>query len=255
MRTMRRGARRTVAIAAGAVLATSMLAACGSDDNGDDAADGESSSTEETEGGSALDDMSAEEIYDAALEATSGSSSVRLVGSIDGDGQAIEMDIALGTDSCDGSMTISGLTIDLLGVDGEYWFRGDDAFWASQSDGTPEDQALLDLVSGMWVPDTEGEFSEFCNIDSFFGDQDDEDRPTDFAKGDTTEVDGQAAQEISWTTSEGDDVTAAVATEEPYYYLQLEQGDNGTIAFSEFDEDLDVEAPPADEVLDPSQLG
>lgn len=254
MRTFRRGARRSVAIAAGAVLATSVLAACGSDDSNDDDASGDGSSSAEESAG-ALDDLSAEEIYDLALEETSDASSVHLDGEIDSEGQVIEMDLTLGTDSCDGTMTIGGVGIDLLGVDGEYWFRGDEAFWSAQSDGTPEDEQFVALVSDLWVPDTEGQFSEFCNIDSFFGDQDDADRPTDFAKGDTVDVDGTEALEVSWVTSDGSEVTAAVSAEEPHYYLTLTQDESGVVEFSDFGEDLDVQPPADDELLDPALLG
>jgi hypothetical protein len=49
-----------------------------------------------------------------------------------------------------------------------------------------------------------------------------------------------------------------VATEDPHHILEMEvdQGDEpGTITFSEFDEELDVQAPAEDEVIDLEQLG
>jgi hypothetical protein len=74
----------------------------------------------------------------------------------------------------------------------------------------------------------------------------------------TEDVDGTEAVKVTGETDEGDPVTVWVKVDEPHYILKMEvdQGEEpGEIVFSEFDEELEVEAPAEDEVIDLEQLG
>jgi hypothetical protein len=63
--------------------------------------------------------------------------------------------------------------------------------------------------------------------------------------------------ELTGTSDEGDITHAWVATEGKHHILKLEgEGDEpGSLTFSGFDEPVDADAPPADEVVDLSQQG
>lgn len=53
------------------------------------------------------------------------------------------------------------------------------------------------------------------------------------------------------TNDEGES-TAYVSTDDPHYILQIERGgeESGTATFSEFDEELEIEPPAEDDVVE-----
>ncbi|MFW6772864.1 hypothetical protein ACOACO_01170 [Nocardioides sp. CPCC 205120] len=248
--TVRRGMRRGVAIAAGMVLTTSVVAGCGSDDEG-------SSSDSSSEDGSDADasdefaDSSAEDIIAAAQEAIEGAESFRVAGEIEDDGDTVEVDLMLDeAGDCTGEMTLASVgSLQIVGVDGSYWVNGDADFWTAAAG----DPAAASLFADKWVVDAEQDFAEVCDIETFRDDESDGD-VEDAEKGDVTEVDGEEAVEVTFTDDEGESVTASVLTSEPHYLVKLE-GETGAFTLSDFDEPVDAEEPPADEVLDPSTLG
>ena len=115
---------------------------------------------------------------------------------------------------------------------------------------------IMGVVGDKWVvmPAEESEVSEFCDLDSLldeFAEESDDDK--DVSKGETEEVDGEETIIIDGESDEGDPMKAWIATEGKHYILKLEVTDGeepGTITFSEFNEDVDVEAPAEDEVID-----
>lgn len=231
----------------GTIVGVSLMGGDGDDDPTDDTT---TSAGPDGELGS-LAGLSAEEIFDEATAATASASSLRLVGDFADGGQSVGVDLFLGTDGCEGTMALNGDTVDLMGVDGTYWFRAGQEFWEAQSSGGLDDLAIGLLVD-KWVLDTSGDFAEFCNIESFLGD--DDGRPTDFETGETRRVGGQEAVQISYTTSDGTETVASVAVAEPHYFLRADQGATSTADLTDFDEPFDPEPPPEDEVVDPENV-
>lgn len=229
--------------AMGIAIAATMLG-CGGDDGGDGGDDGGDSS--------GFAEESAEDIVAAAQKAMGDLESVHLSGDIDSDGSTIALDLSLSTTgSCAGDVTIDGGGLEVLQVDGEGWFKADDAFWQAQAPDQAE--AIIAAAGGKWVVDTDGQFTSFCDLESFLEEVVSPDDENEFEKGDTTDVDGDEAIEIT-----GDDSSAFIATDEPHYILKLEgtaEGEEGSMTFSDFDEEIEVEAPAEDDIVDLDQLG
>ncbi|MDF9716504.1 hypothetical protein INN71_11825 [Nocardioides sp. ChNu-153] len=246
--TVRRGVRRGVAIAAGMVLTTSVVAGCGGDEGsgGDDSSGGGSDDSAEE-----FADSSAEDIIAAAQEAVEGAESFRVAGEIEEDGDTVEVDLMVDeAGDCTGEMTLGSVGgLQIVGVDGSYWVKGDAEFWTAAAG----DPAAAAVFADKWVVDAEQDFAEVCDIETFRDYESDGDVESP-EKGDVTEVDGEEAVEVTFTDDDGETATISVLTSEPHYLVQLER-ETGAFTLSDFDEPVDAEEPPADEVFDPSTLG
>jgi len=234
---------RTRAVAALSVLGVLAFAgACGSDSK-----DG---------GDSDFAKQSGDKIADAAKADMKELEQVKYSGEINSDGSSIKLDIqASSAGDCTGTIGLGDGTAEVLAADGENWFRPDEAFWRQQA----PDQAdlIISTVGDKWVLDTDANFSQFCDLDAFFDNvfKDDSDGGTYKTTG-TDELDGQDIVKVEQSDDDGS-ATGYVLVDDPHYLLKIErtEGDDpGALAFSEFNEDFDVEAPAEDEVVDLSQV-
>jgi hypothetical protein len=242
MRSLVRGS--LVATTAATAL---LLTGCGGGDGGGDG-----------RGGEDFAEQSAEDIADAAKEAMGELDAVRVEGTLTSDGQEIELDIHVGDgENCSGSFTTQGATAEILGVEGTTWFRPDAAFWELQAG--PEAAASIVAAAGdRWVrlPDDDTSFAEFCDIDMFLEELTDTDDAT-YTKGDTEEIDGEQAVEIISERQDEGVSSGYVRTEGDHYLVRIEkaEGDNGgTVDFSGFDEQPEVEEPADDEQVTLEEL-
>jgi hypothetical protein len=207
--------------------------------------------------GGGFADQSAQEITDAAAEDMKALSSVRMQGDIASEGEEVSLDMRVDTDgNCQGEISMMGGNAELLSIDGTTWFRPDEAFWRASAG--PQADLIISTVGDKWVvmPAEQADVATFCDLDELLG-QIEDTGDEDVSKGETEDVDGEEAVVIESETDEGDPLKAWVAVDGEHHILKMEveQGDEpGEIAFSEFDEELDLEAPADDEVIDFSQL-
>lgn len=208
--------------------------------------------------GSGFADQSAEEIASATEKDMKALSSVSMKGEIASDGQEIALDLSLNTDGeCEGSITLQGGTAELRSTGSESWMKPDQTFW--ETFAGPSASQIVEIVGDRWVVIPEGtqDFASFCDLDELLEDlNSDEDDPGE-VEG-TEELDGEDVVVINTETDEGDPLTVYVRTDEPHYLLKMEVSEGeepGQFTFADFDEELDVQAPPEDEVVDLNQLG
>ncbi len=230
--------RRTVGATLGGGATALMLAGCG---------------------GGGFADESGDTITSAAEKDMKGLSSLSMKGELTTDGQKLNIDMALTTDGdCEGSIGFEEAgTAEIIALDTQSWMKADSDFWTTTA-GIPAEQ-VEQLIGDKWVvlPESAG-FSDVCDLDSLLDDlgDDGEDKKADV--GETEEVDGQEAVVLDSETDDGDPLKAWVATDEPHYILKMEVTEGkepGTISFSDFDKDLDVQPPADDEVVDLSTMG
>jgi hypothetical protein len=181
--------------------------------------------------------------------------SMHIAGSVSTSGgeAAFDIDASKGGD-CSGTMTIKGGTAQILSVSGTSYLKGDEAFWTANAGAQAE--AVIAMLGDKWLKTSgsDAQLAELCDLDKFL-DGMDKDKGTGDAKGEITEINGVDAIEI---TSEKDGATthAWVAVDGKHYIVKLETegGEQpGTLTFSDFDKELNVTAPPADEVTDLGQ--
>ena len=211
-------------------------------------------------GGDDFTDQSGQEIADASKKAMGDLDSVKVAGKITTDGQEVTIDVQTNDDGdCTGSIGTGGGTAELLGVDGDIWFKPDEAFWRGSA-GDTADQ-ILAVVGDKWVvvPTSGDGFDQFCDIDDLLdelikSEKEDGDKYT--AK-DTEKVDGDEAVPVEHTSEDDGTSVGYVLVDEPHYLVKIEKtkgDDTGSVTFSEFDEKFTAEAPADDDVIDLDSL-
>ncbi len=158
------------------------------------------------------------------------------------------MDLSLRSDGdCLGRLQLPGWTepADFLVAGGRDYVRGSAEFWASsdQSDAA-------NRYAGRWV--TTGDLASYCD---FARRMSPFTRPIDeelTSKDGVGEIDGAEVVKVSTPFPTGR-LRAWVAVAEPHYVLRLVLSggrDTGELELSAFDEAVEVEAPPASEVVE-----
>lgn len=233
---------RIRAVAALSVIGVLVLAAgCGSDDDGGD---------------SDFAQQSGDKIAADAKAEMKDLDEVRFSGEIASGGDTVTLDLqASSAGDCTGTIGVGGGSAEILAKDGINWFKPDEAFW--RANGGDSADAIIAAVGDKWVVDTDSNFAQFCDLDSFFDNlfKDDEGGGKYKTTG-TDDINGEAVVKVEQSDDDGTSV-GYVRIEGDHYLLKLErtEGDEpGHLDFSDFDEEFDVEAPADDEIIDLSTL-
>jgi len=231
--------------AVAALASLLLVAGCGGDDGGDDPAD------------SAFAKQSGNKIADAAKSDMKELDQVKYSGEINTEGSSISLDIqASSAGDCTGTIGIGEGSAEVLAKDGDNWFKPDEAFWRAQAPDQAD--AIIAAVGDKWVLDTDANFAQFCDLDAFFENifTDDGGSDSDYKTVGTDEIDGEAVVKVEKSDDAGP-ATGYVLIEGKHYLLKLERTDGddaGSLEFSDFNKEFEVEAPADDEVADLSQV-
>jgi hypothetical protein len=222
-----------------AALTVALLAGCG--DDGED-----------------FTGQSAKEIADVAKESMGDLEAVTIDGTLTSDGEEIEIRMEIGSDgNCTGEFTTQGATAEILGVDGTQWFRPDEAFW-ELSAGPEAAPAIVAAAGDRWVtlPEDDTSFRQFCDLEEFLGELTDQADAT-YTKGETRKIDGDETIEIISDRPDEGVSSGYIQVEGEHYLVLVEktEGDEpGSVSFSGFDEQPEVEAPADDEQIPLEEL-
>jgi hypothetical protein len=158
------------------------------------------------------------------------------------------MDLSLRSDGdCLGRLQIPGWTepADFLVAEGRDYVRGTAEFWAVSDQGDAAER-----YADRWV--TTGDLASYCDFASRmspFSRLIDEELTSKDGVG---EIDGAQVVKVSTPLPTGR-LRAWVAVAEPHHVLRLSLSggrDTGELELSAFDEAVDVDAPPAAEVVE-----
>ncbi len=252
---MSRPLSRPRLVVGAAVAALALLAGC-SDDSGSEP-DADESSASESPSEEDFTGLSGKEISDISKADMLELQSVAYDGELVSNGAPLGLDVQASADgSCTGTLDLNGGIVELLAADGGAWYRPDEAFWRANA-GQDADQ-IINAVGDKWVVDTQGDFSQFCDLNGFLTSifEDDGSESTYEVVG-TEELDGEEIVKVTNTDADGS-ATGYVLVEGEHYLVKIErtEGDNpGELNFSAFDEDVTAEAPAEDEQIDLSQQG
>jgi hypothetical protein len=199
-------------------------------------------------GGSPLDGKNGEEVADAAADALEKAGAVHVEGTVDEDGEKGEIDLQLQGDDASGTLTFSGVDVELISVDGTAYLQAPPEFWASF--GLPEDAAAQ--FEGRWVlvpAEAASGFEDF-SLNGFI---DELRNPSSDVKKEVKEdeLDGDPVVIVE----QEDGSTLTIANDDDAYPLKIEdKGDApSTVTLSRFGKKTDISAP--DDALDLSDLG
>ncbi|MGW7287957.1 hypothetical protein ACWGH4_20995 [Streptomyces sp. NPDC054847] len=265
--TAKRKSLVTAAVCASAVI---VLAGCSQD--GDIKAKGASGERRGpaavTSGdGESLEGLDAGQIADKAVAATRAAKSLTMAGRTEKDGEPVSVDLALDSgDKCSGLLGVKGGRAELRQASEVMYLKGDEQFWSaslrersSESPGVDND-AVVELMQGRWVKMPTGtvkDLDRVCDLKAMFAQMDvDEADRKQMTKGPDSEVDGVPT--VTLVKKEQDRTTTVHVAKEgkPHVLKIVKAGGNetGTIVLSRYDEPVEVEAPPAGEVVDLDNL-
>jgi hypothetical protein len=270
---MRRTALAALCLAA---AATAGLTACQSGQSGQDTADSKPSKSTEsaTKPKEPFAGLTADEIAERAMTATTGASSLRMKGDVrddESDG-TIRIDMALDKkNECAGTIGMGGQgKADLIKTGDTVYMKYDEAFLREQSKGESKAdvEAAVDMLAGKWTRmSAKGsdakDIASFCDLDAVLGGAEDVDSGGDSSGGDptvrragTAEVDGATAVVLKAKDGK-DSYTLYVATKGKPYLLRLDSTsaeDPGSVTFSDYNEPVPAQKPTG-RIVDLDALG
>ncbi|TQF03366.1 hypothetical protein E6W39_15430 [Kitasatospora acidiphila] len=209
-----------------------------------------------------MSSMSADRVIDR-IRATMGTvSSVHVAGYAMSDGQKMTLDVSAGKNkNCTGTVTAGDTgSIELIHNSTGTWIKPDATYWKSMATqkGNPQaGDAVAELFKGRWLtgaqddPDLKG-MAEMCGVLAGIDDALGEDSTkTSATKGDYAFVDGARALVVNVTDDSGPTVLYPAADAQPYLLRVVNNGsDGGIVDLSDYDKPLDIQARPADQVID-----
>ncbi|MDH2392465.1 hypothetical protein QCN29_27550 [Streptomyces sp. HNM0663] len=254
------------------VTAAMGLAACGGNKDGEnkkaDAAastPAASPSPKATEKPDPFAGLTADQIADKALDTTKAVDSLKVKGSKKADGELMQFDVAITQKGdCGGTLHSGGSSADIRVVGKAAYVKGDEKYYQEmgEEDGTSAEEAagIAELFKGRWIkiPEDESDpddLAAMCDVDTHLELADRS--KTGLAKGEDADVDGKKAAVLTKKAG-AETFTYYVAKDgEPYLLKFTSEGgkEPESVQFADFNASLTVEAPPADQVLDPAKLG
>lgn len=157
--------------------------------------------------------------------------------------------VATSRGDCTGTMASrdSGGTAEILRVDDQLYLRADRAFWNASGDPETTDLILGFLGDSWVVENTLLESTEaFCDLDEFLERDGREDaEANDLGEGRVGGEETVRVEQADGTRREVLDVRVA----EPHYLLRIEESETDRFEFSDFDADIEIEAPADEDVV------
>ncbi len=254
-------ARRGVAIATAGLAAAFLAGGCGGGSESTSATTTASTATTtSTASTSALAGLSAEQVLAKAKAAATNAKSVHVVGQIVQSSGNTAFDLKL-TDQpgAVGSIELGGGKVEIVRIGGDVYFKADEKTLASGLGGNSAE--LAKLVAGRYIkgPLTDPRLTGFTQLTSL----------KDFTanvldpSGSISRVDGKSVDGEPTVGLRNDDKdnggTLYVADDAEPFPLLIEalsgRSDTGNLRMKEWNADVVITPPPADQVIDLSKLG
>jgi hypothetical protein len=201
--------------------------------------------------------MSPKELSSKALAAFKAASSVHVTGNITQGSSTTRVDLQLGSSGGKGTITVSGATVQILSVGGSTYFQAPDSLY-KQFVPADKQSTVLPLLRGKWVrvPAGSTEFGDLvslANKDAFVNAiQQNSGNSKNLQKGPAKTVDGVACVSV---VDPKQKVTVYVQQNGTPYPVEVDEGSQGSVHFSDWNKPVSVSAPSASDIVDLSQLG
>lgn len=224
--------RKPVAVVASVVGAALTLAACASTVSGHGTQSGSAptssaskfpSSAPASAAGGSNAGLSATQLERAAKQALTTATAFHMKGSGTDNGSPLGFDVHYGANSSDGSISFSGLTVQLRYVAPDIYMKGGEAFWRQVagigSSASASDRRKLALLRDKWVhlpPNTPGlsQLGDFAIRSKFLAQAASSPENSTFSKGPSKIVNGVAA--VSFVDDKDGTVIYVPADGTPY---------------------------------------
>ncbi|GAB3014735.1 hypothetical protein GCM10011376_07350 [Nocardioides flavus (ex Wang et al. 2016)] len=215
-------------------------------------------------------------IVAAASETMREVTSLRVTGQVREGGEQYFVDLRMDReDRCKGTLRVGGSHIDIRRIGDRAWLKGEPGAFNRLGGGSVPRQ-VLDRLSRSWLQLDDRTVTRLCDFDALLaefevvdfgqrrngknasgkGRTEDAvvDGPVPATVVEETSLDGRKAVELSASPGGAHEERTWVLSEAPHHVVRMESTstrDGGTISFSEFDVEVEVEAPPAEDVIRP----
>lgn len=233
------------ALFSGLLVAGLGLTGCGSDDDGGGGDD------------NGFAEQSVDKIKEAVIADMRDAKSLTMSGNVTSDEGTTTLELSSDTEgNCAGTVSMGQGSADFIQNADAVFIRADEEFWRANAGENADD--VVKVIGDKWakLPSGQNQFAEFCDLDNFIKEIDDDGDKGGDKKGEETEVDGQNAIEII-SEDDGDINHVWVATEGKHYILKLQgEGDeHGEFTLTDYNEKVDAQAPAETEYVDLAELG
>ncbi|MCC9306978.1 hypothetical protein LN042_07630 [Kitasatospora sp. RB6PN24] len=211
-----------------------------------------------SQSGSNLSALSASQVLDQAKAAMGSLSSMHAKGYVTTDSDKITLDLSAGKNKdCTGTVSsASDGSMQIIHTSAGTWMKPDATFLQNiaSHENSKAGAAAVQLFQGRWLtggqddPDLQS-MAAMCDLMANMAD--DDSKQTGATKGSATTVNGTPALTVQVSDDSGPS-TVYVATQGQPYLLRMENkgSDGGSVDFSDFNKPLNIQAPPADQVID-----
>ncbi|MQY16220.1 hypothetical protein SRB5_64180 [Streptomyces sp. RB5] len=262
--------RYTWPVVLGTAIAVAGLAGCNDSDKDKADGAGKTTASQPAEKKADTDPFAKDtalEVAKKATKATKGASSLTMDLDLTSDGEHITGTISLDKDTrCAGKLTLGGQGgMEIRRTTDAVYILPDDAFLKTQTKDQPADQAAatIALMKGRWLKTSVNsadakQMAKMCDLDELLAELDDPDESDNLKKAGYTDFNGSRVFELTSKEDDGGTGTVYIQAEGEPYILNFEKKggkEPGKVVMSDFNKPVDVQAPPADQILDPAALG
>ena len=230
---------------AGALLGCLVLAGCGGSSSGGGKDNGVAS-------------LSAKDIVAKSQAAAKSASSVHVKGTVASDGQTVAIDMRLKKGvGAKGTVAVGNSPVEILRVGDAAYLKASREFWTQVANATVGAKLADKYVKGSTNDATFKSFVSFTDLTSMF-DSIFDTSSTSLQKVAGKTIGGVPTVGIKDPDPKNGGVLYVATTGRPYPLLiesDTGSADKGSIAFDEWDTSVSLTSPPADQVLDISNLG
>ena len=217
----------------------------------------------------------ADAIVTAASKAMQDVTSMRLTGQVRSHGNQFFIDVTADRDDrCTGTVRFGRSHIDVRRMGDKVWLKGESGAYNRLSRVPLPAHTLRRLSSSWGLLDDDKALNKACDLDAFLedfavvdygaeddgkagkkaGKQDDLSGEVDVTVGEETSMSGQKVVELSGSPGGQHQELSWVLSDAPHYVVKVESTsaqDGGSLSLSEFNEDVEVEAPDPKDVIRP----
>ncbi len=200
--------------------------------------------------GNGVESTPAKQAFTNAVQKTFGAQSFSLTGTINGSGHTVSLNETVGQNQGSGKLTLNGDTINLVLLGGTLYFQADSGFYQSQ--GLSQSEAAQ--LGGQWVsvPTTNQDFGNFASFLIPSKLQQEllkgmNSKTVRYTKSGSSNINGASVLRINVKDSTKSQNSGAVFVAEvgTPYLVRISGGSDGSLTFSNFNQPLNVKAPPA----------
>ena len=208
----------------------------------------------------------------AASEAMLDVTSQRVTGQVRDGGEHFFVDLSMDRDdSCSGTLRVGGSHLVIRRIGNRAWVKGEAGAFNRLGGGSVPRQ-VLDRLSSSWLQLDGRNATRLCDFDALLATfevvdlgqeggagkgrskRDEVDDPVPASVVEETTIDGDKAVHLTASPGGAHDEDTWLLSEAPHHVVKLESTstqDGGTLSFSEFDVEVEVEAPPRKDVIRP----